>query len=86
MPLPKQDEKILQEIVDLDGNCLNAQRCSGCPFRSMCLPEFLIPQPPTYEERLSMAVKILTHNALLEAEEELDIKKEYSWPSRKKDE
>jgi hypothetical protein len=83
LALPKQDENILQEIVDLNGNCLNAQRCAGCPFRSMCLPEFLIPTPPTQEERKNMAMKVLTHNALLESEEELDIKKEYTWPSRK---
>lgn len=82
MSLPKQDENILQDIVDLDGNCLSAPRCERCPFRSMCLPEFLVTQPPTQAERKGMAVKVLTHNALLEAEEELDIKKEYSWPSR----
>ena len=83
MALPKQDEKILQEIVNSNGDCLNAQRCSGCPFRSMCLPEFLIPTPPTKEERCNMALKVLTHNALLESEEQIDIKKEYKWPSRK---
>lgn len=82
MALKPTDEQILQEIVDKNGDCLSAPRCHQCPFRSMCLPEFLVPTPPTEQERLSMAKKVLTHAALLDDEETLDIKKEYKWPSK----
>lgn len=81
MGLNKQDETILQEIVSTDGNCLKSERCAACPFRSMCLPEFLFPKPPTQQQRRDMALKVLTHSAIFHDEEP---EKEYSWPSQRK--
>ncbi len=66
MALHKNDAAILQEIVELEGNCLLKERCMSCPFRSMCLPEFLNPSPPPQSQRFNMALDILTHSALMD--------------------
>ena len=66
MALCKEDAIILQEVVELEGSCLQKKRCLQCPFRSMCLPEFLNPTPPTKTQRLNMALDILTHHALID--------------------
>lgn len=68
MALNKSDEKILQEIVDTEGKCLSSVRCSQCPFRARCLPEFLNPQVPTESQRFQMALDVLTHHALIDDE------------------
>lgn len=85
MALSKNDETILQEIVDLEGDCLMRKRCEQCPFRSMCLPEFLnvAAPPPTKQQRRDMALKVLTHNSLLEDTTD-DVVKEYTWPTKEK--
>ena len=80
MALNNKDTESLQEIVDLDGNCMNSARCTKCPFRAMCLPEFLNPNPPTTNQRAKMALDVLTHHSLLE--EEVDAKSiqmEFAW-------
>jgi len=61
------DEKTLEEIVSVDGKCMNSTRCIICPFKSQCLPEFLNPKPPTQNQRLEMALDVLTHNALIDS-------------------
>ena len=64
--LSKKDKNILDEIVDLKGDCMLSTRCRECPFRSMCLPEFVNPVPPTKNQRMNMAVDVLFHNEVLD--------------------
>ncbi len=66
MSLSNKDKKILSEIVAISGNCLESKRCSECPFRSVCLPEFLNPRPLTRPQRLNMALDVLSYNMLLD--------------------
>lgn len=63
----KTHEDILERIVELDGNCLDAKLCSICPFASRCLPDFLKTprERPTKPERLQMALDVLARNSLL---------------------
>lgn len=72
MSLPDNDASILQEIVELEGNCLKRERCVQCPFRSMCLPEFLNPHPPAKSQRFNMALDVLTHNALMDPQKNIE--------------
>ena len=65
--LNKEDQRILEEIVNLSGDCLEQIRCQRCPFRSMCLPDFLNPTPPTKPQRLNMAFDILAHSVLVDS-------------------
>ncbi len=81
MALTSNDSRILQEIVDLDGNCLDSVRCKLCPFRALCLPEFLIPTPPTKEQRAKMALDVMTHHALVDEETPLDIE-QHRWDKK----
>jgi len=67
--LSNEDIQTLEEIVGLDGDCLDGgTRCKKCPFRSQCLPEFLYPKPPSKKERLRMSLDVLTYNSLMEEE------------------
>lgn len=85
MALNKSDEDVLQKIVELDGDCLSPERCQKCPFRSMCLPEFCNPVPPTKNQRRNLALNILTHNCLIDDDMTAEnVKEEYTWPSNKK--
>jgi hypothetical protein len=79
MALSKQDIKILEQICAVEGDCMISTRCSICPFRSQCLPEFLNPIPPTTNQRAKMAADILTHHALIDEEVEVQ---EYRWDKR----
>lgn len=78
MALSNNDTRILEQIVDLDGKCMDSQRCKLCPFRVMCLPEFLNPNPPTPEQRAKMAIDVITHHALVDEQGELDIE-QHRW-------
>lgn len=62
----KTHEELLEKIVALDGNCLDAKLCSICPFASRCLPDFLkTPRDRwTKPERLQMALDVLARNSL----------------------
>lgn len=73
MALSNNDTRILEQIVDLDGKCMNSQRCNICPFRAMCLPEFLHPNPPTPEQRAKMALNVMAHHSLVDESEPLDM-------------
>lgn len=64
MTLSKEHADTLEEIVGLDGNCLNAKMCSRCPFASVCLPEFLNARP-TKNQRKSMALDVLARHHLI---------------------
>ena len=80
MALSNNDLVILQEIVSLDGKCLDSKRCLMCPFRVMCLPEFANPNPPTQPQRLQMALDVLSHHALVDDELTSDeVQKDYKW-------
>jgi len=79
LALSEQDKKVLEEIVELDGNCLDGRpRCQLCPFRAKCLPEFLNKTPLSKRARFDMAMKILFHNLVLEGEEDDTERKENS--------
>lgn len=84
MALNKEDQKVLEEVVEENGDCLKAERCEKCPFRSMCLPEFLNIEPPTKTQRKNMAIEVLMHNAVMIDEEvsKEDIEEQYTWPSQ----
>jgi hypothetical protein len=79
MALSNQDIKTLEEIVSTDGKCMDSMRCMKCPFRAMCLPEFLNPVPPTTQQRKIMAIDVLSHHALVD--ENLIIE-EYRWDKK----
>jgi hypothetical protein len=81
MSLSKNDENVLQSIITLDGKCMDSQRCKLCPFRVMCLPEFLNPTPPTSEQRAKMALDVITHHALVDEQEPLDIE-QHRWDKK----
>jgi len=68
MSLSKNDAKVLEQIVQLDGKCMDSQRCKLCPFRGMCIPEFVYPNPPTQQQRSQMALNVLVHHSLVDEE------------------
>jgi hypothetical protein len=79
MSLSQSDKSVLEEIVNLDGQCMESSRCKKCPFRSICLPDFLNTNPPTQPQRLKMAQDVLTHQYLLDQDmdkEEFDRREE----------
>jgi hypothetical protein len=80
MSLSKNDADILEAIVQLDGKCMDSQRCKLCPFRGMCIPEFIYPNPPTQQQRQQMALNVLAHHALVD-EEPLEAE-EYRWDKK----
>lgn len=69
MALNSKDIEILEDIVAVEGKCLYSKRCPDCPFRSKCLPEFLNPDPPTAQQRLNMALDVLSYHQLLDDQE-----------------
>lgn len=79
MALSNGDKDTLEEIVKLDGECLDSKRCLRCPFRAICLPEFLNPVPPSQPQRLKMAQDVLAHHYLVD--EEMDIK-DHQWDKK----
>lgn len=68
LSLSNKDKKILAEIISLGGQCLESKRCIECPFRSVCLPEFLNPYPLTRPQRLNMALDVISYGLLLDDE------------------
>jgi hypothetical protein len=60
--------KILDKIVVLEGNCLQARRCRSCPFKMKCLPEFTSKKPPSKKKRLAMALDFLMKLGLMDEE------------------
>ena len=80
MSLNKSDTDVLEQIVQLDGDCMDSQRCKLCPFRGMCLQEFIYPNPPTQSQRQQMALNVLTHHALVD--DESLVPEEYNWDKK----
>lgn len=80
MALSNSDKVVLEEISTLEGNCLDSKRCEKCPFRAICLPDFLNPIPPSQEQRMKMAQDVLTHHYLIDEEVEVvEIQRDYKW-------
>jgi hypothetical protein len=83
MALSQSDKDVLQEIAATDGQCLDSKRCTKCPFRAICLPEFLNPVPPSQPQRLQMALDVLAHHYLIDDDLEVeDIKKDFKWDKK----
>jgi hypothetical protein len=83
MALSEDDKNTLEEIVELDGECLDGVRCRRCPFRAICLPEFLNPIPPSQPQRLKMAQDVLTHHYLIDEDIEVaGVESEFQWDKR----
>jgi hypothetical protein len=83
MALGKDDKDVLEEIVKLDGQCLDSVRCKRCPFRAICLPEFLNPIPPSPCQRLKMAQDVLVHSCLIDDELKVeDVTSDFKWDKR----
>ena len=81
MALSNNDARVLEEISTLDGHCMESKRCKVCPFRALCLPEFLFPNPPTPQQRAKMALDVMTHHALVDEDQELDIE-QHRWDKK----
>lgn len=81
MALSNNDNFILERIVELEGNCMESQRCKLCPFRGMCLPEFVHQNPPTPEQRTKMALDVLAHHALVDDQTPLQVE-EFRWDKK----
>jgi propanediol dehydratase small subunit len=58
-------DTVLEQIISLDGDCLDSVRCSSCPFKGQCLTEFATNTPPSKKTRRQMALDKLTIDALL---------------------
>lgn len=72
MALTNRDTEILAEIIKEEGKCLYSKRCLDCPFRSKCLPEFLNFIPLTPQQRVQMALDVLSYHQLLDDEDILE--------------
>lgn len=79
MALNSQDIEILEQIVEADGNCMESARCRKCPFRALCLPEFLNTIPPSTQQRSKMAIDVLTHHTLMGEDVEVE---HYKWDKK----
>lgn len=80
MALSQSDTDILQEIIETEGQCLDSKRCIKCPFRAICLPEFLNPVPPSPPQRNKMAMDVLAHHYLIDDNIDVeDIEKDFKW-------
>lgn len=83
MALSESDKDVLEEIVQKDGNCLESTRCRKCPFRAICLPEFLNPTPPSQPQRLKMAQDVLAHHYLVDEDVEVsEVQQDFKWEKK----
>lgn len=62
-----EENNILEEIINLNGDCLVKGICTNCPFRKECLPSFTkeIKSRHTKLERLHLALNLLANKILL---------------------
>ena len=75
MSLSDSDKNVLEEIIKLEGDCLDGRpRCQVCPFRAMCLPEFINIKPPTKRHRFDLAMRVLAHHCLIDDEDDYIIR------------
>lgn len=59
-------DSILESIVELKGNCLDAKLCVVCPFANNCLPSFMSINRPSREQRLNMALDHIARRSLFD--------------------
>lgn len=83
MSLIQKEMNILQEIIDLEGKCLDSIRCSKCPFRATCLPTFLDDSPISHQKRLRMALDVLSYDAILDDDAMEEVKSSNGRESKK---
>ena len=70
----KKAIKILEQIIKLNGNCLDPKRCENCPLRQQCHPTFYNSEDGGRSrfrdyERVNNAMDILTNVILLQDED-----------------
>lgn len=83
MSLSTKDLNIIQDIIALEGRCMSSNRCVSCPFRSMCLPEFLNSSPPSPSQRENIAISVLTHYTFIDSDMSIDdLKLDYKWDKK----
>jgi len=59
--------EILEEIIEVKGECLKTSRCQNCPFRNACLPEFATNTGQlTHEQRFNLALDILAEITIMD--------------------
>lgn len=65
--------QILEEIIDLNGKCLDAERCAKCPLRNKCLTTFIKSSEPKSRfqdfERVNLASNILFNEIVMDDDE-----------------
>lgn len=68
-----QEDSVLDKIVELQGDCLDAKLCRACPFASTCLPDFIrdVSSRPSKEQRLQMALDLITRKVLFDDDDVL---------------
>lgn len=80
MAISNGDKDVLEEIVAANGNCMDSKRCARCPFRAICLPEFLNTVTPSPEQRLKMSQDVLAHHYLIDDEVGIaEIQRDFLW-------
>jgi len=63
--MEKRHKKILDKIIELEGNCLIGVMCDHCPFNNSCLPRFFTKDTPTRKERYIKAIDTLARSELM---------------------
>lgn len=65
--MSQKHKKILEEIVNSNGNCLDSKRCKKCPFARVCLVESLKNKKlPTKNKRFQMALEFIVNDIIME--------------------
>ena len=71
LSLNDSESKILEEILEKDGDCLNWKMCARCPFASKCLTKN-INEPKSLlsrKERVNLALDRISNFYILEDNE-----------------
>jgi len=71
MNLKIGNQRTLEQIIKLDGHCLNSELCIACPFAHKCLIEFLTGRGWSRQKRVMMALDQIACKELLE--DDLDV-------------
>ena len=61
-----RDIQILEEIIQLEGDCLDHRRCDICPLRKQCLPVYLRKRRPSKKKRVQVALDKVVRECLIE--------------------
>ena len=60
------DRQILEEILDIQGQCLDVDRCNKCVLKKTCFRRWLTPRPPSSQLRARIALDLLTRDSLMD--------------------